>query len=623
MWHVAEHVARGTWHPARCTLHVARGTWHVARGTLHVARGTLHVARGRATWHAWGVPVLLIATYDLGRQPFGLASAAAALDAVGLSVTCADLSRDPLRESAVREANLIAFFLPMHTATRLALPVIDRVRTLNPQATLCAYGLYALLNAAILKERGVTEIIGGEFEDDLAALALRTPATPHVGASSTPHVGASSTPHVSASSTPHVSASSTPHVSTSGTPHVSTSGTLHVARGTWHVARGTLHVARGTLHVARGTLHVARGLHVSQRSAPPRLARAAGAARGTWHVAPGTSHVTPGPSSMSLAATGPSPDVPRVHFTIPLRESLPPLERYASLQWGRERRTVGYTEASRGCKHRCRHCPIVPVYDGRFRIVPREVVIEDIRRQVAAGAQHITFGDPDFFNGPRHAIAILRELASKFPRLSYDVTIKVEHLLKHAALLPELAATGCAFITSAVESIDDRVLAKLDKGHTAADFEAVVALCRGAGVILSPTFVAFTPWTTIEGYCALLQTIDRLDLIGHVAPIQLTIRLLIPEGSRLLELEDIRASIGPFDPHSLTYRWAHEVEAVDGLQEAVAGIVGKRLNAPRGEVFAEIWTAAHRAAGLDVPLREARDLVSRAAVPYLNEPWYC
>ncbi len=77
--------------------------------------------------------VLLVSTYDLGRQPFGLASAAAALEAAGTSAATVDLSRDPLPEEAVRAADVVAFFLPMHTATRLALPVIDRVRALNPR----------------------------------------------------------------------------------------------------------------------------------------------------------------------------------------------------------------------------------------------------------------------------------------------------------------------------------------------------------------------------------------------------------------------------------------------------------------------------------------------------------
>ncbi len=253
------------------------------------------------------MPALLISTYDLGRQPFGLASAAAALAKVGVPAVCADLSRDPLSEAAVGEANLVAFFLPMHTATRLALPVIDRVRSLNPGAVLCAYGLYAPLNATLLREHGITEIIGGEFEDDLAALAHRT-------------------------------------------------------------------------------------LHVSLHAAPS-----------TSYVGPGTSHVTPS-------------HVQRVQFHVPIRSSLPPLSRYASLQKGGERLVVGYTEASRGCKHRCRHCPIVPVYDGRFRVVDREIVMADVRQQVAAGAAHVTFGDPDFFNGPKHAVDVIRSLAARTSR---------------------------------------------------------------------------------------------------------------------------------------------------------------------------------------------------------------
>ena len=518
------------------------------------------------------MPVLLIATYDLGHQPFGLASAAAALDAAGVPATCVDLSRESLPEAAVRAADLVAFFLPMHTATRLALPVIDRVRAVNPHATLCAYGLYAPLNDAILRERGVTEIIGGEFEDDLSALARRDVGTPRV------------------SQCPR--GPTLPECARGPTPE-----RLPLAR------------SRSRRLKAAARSRPAASAFAEAPADKSRLARAAGAARGTSHVAR--------PARPALHV------VPRVRFFVPLRESLPPLERYASLQWGSERRIVGYTEASRGCKHRCRHCPIVPVYDGRFRVVPRDIVIEDIRRQVGAGAQHITFGDPDFFNGPRHAIDIVRELAAECPGVTYDVTIKVEHLLAHAALLPELAATGCAFVTSAVESIDDRVLELLDKRHTVADFEAAVGLCRSAGVTLSPTFVAFTPWTSVEGYCALLQAIDRLDLIDQVAPIQLAIRLLIPERSRLLELEEVRAFVGLFDRQDLTYRWAHRDPRVDALQETVAGIVGRRAAAPRREVFAEIWSAAHGAAGLETVLREDRNLLSRAAVPYLNEPWYC
>ncbi len=139
------------------------------------------------------------------------------------------------------------------------------------------------------------------------------------------------------------------------------------------------------------------------------------------------------------------------------------------------------------------------MYGGRFRIVPREVVLEDVRRQVRAGARHITFGDPDFFNGVGHALPIVEALHREHPRLTYDVTIKIEHLLRHRDRLATLRDTGCAFVTSAVESLDDAVLARLDKGHTRADVIAVAGHLRTLGLTLNPTFVAFTPWTTLEG----------------------------------------------------------------------------------------------------------------------------
>ena len=451
--------------------------------------------------------VLLLSTYDMGRQPFGLASPAAWLRKAGVEVRCADLSRDRLSDQDVRAAKLIGVFLPMHTATRLAIPVIDRVRSINPAARLCAYGLYAPLNASLLREHGITDILPGEFEQGLTDLATRT------------------------------------------------------------------------------------GHGIAPHEDEP-------------------------------AGQVPVGGVPRLEFITPDRGGLPPLARYATLQIGSERRVVGYTEASRGCKHLCRHCPIVPVYNGRFRVVPIPVVVSDIRAQVAAGARHITFGDPDFFNGIGHAKAIAETFGREFPGVSYDVTIKIEHLVRHRDALPLLRDTGCALVTSAVESIDDDVLARLQKGHTRSDFEHAVALCRDAGLALAPTFVAFTPWTTIDGYCELLRTIARLDLIEHVSPIQLAIRLLVTQGSRLLELEEIRLITTAFDPRSLIYPWRHADQKVDRLQEQLSSLVGVRLSAPRRDTFAQVWTMAHEAAGQgrqpDLPL-----VRNRTEVPYLDEPWYC
>src|SRR5215472_7372970 len=95
---------------------------------------------------AKAVNVVLISTYELGRQPFGLASPAAWLRRAGSTVTCLDLSREALPPDTIERADFIAFYLPMHTATRLAVQVLPAVRQLNPRAHLCFYGLYAPVN---------------------------------------------------------------------------------------------------------------------------------------------------------------------------------------------------------------------------------------------------------------------------------------------------------------------------------------------------------------------------------------------------------------------------------------------------------------------------------------------
>jgi hypothetical protein len=305
---------------------------------------------------------------------------------------------------------------------------------------------------------------------------------------------------------------------------------------------------------------------------------------------------------------------------------MPELAKYARVVMpSGEQRIAGSTEATRGCKHLCRHCPIVPVYNGAFRVVEREVVLADIRQQVAAGARHITFGDPDFFNGPTHALSIVEVMHREFPELSYDVTIKIEHLRKHDVHLTTLRDTGCLFVISAVESVDDLVLEKFDKGHTRADFLAVAARFRELRMTLLPTFVPFTPWTTLEGYNDLLDVIAQLDLRENVAPIQLAIRLLIPAGSRLLELPDVRAMVEPFDSAALIFPWKHEDARVDTLCREISELVqrGEKLKLSRTEIFSHIQRAARAAAGDREALAVLPSQAKRTPVPFLDEPWYC
>jgi radical SAM superfamily enzyme YgiQ (UPF0313 family) len=445
------------------------------------------------------VRVLLVSTYELGRQPFGLASPTACLRADGHQVTCIDLAVEQLSVEVLRSADLIAFHLPMHTATRLAVPIIEASRRVNPGAHVCCYGLYAPVNADYLRSLGVATLIGGEFEDELRRLAQR--------------------------------------------------------------------------------------LASGDKSAS-------------------------GETVMSFE---------RMRFETPDRSGLPPLSRYATLFDGSRNRITGYTETTRGCKHLCRHCPVVPVYNGTFRVIPAGVVLADIRQQVESGAQHITFGDPDFFNGPAHGMRIVQQMKKDFPSLTYDVTIKIEHLLKHRDLLPELQRTGCLMVTTAVESVDDTVLSKLDKGHTKADFIEVVRLFREAGLNLSPTFIPFTPWTTWESYRELLRALAELDLVHHVAPVQLALRLLIPAGSRLLELEEISGMVDQFQPEALGYKWRHQDPSLDELAERLLRLVDseQKRGASRAECFTAIWAEASGGEAAPVLAPEER------RSPQHSEPWFC
>jgi len=435
------------------------------------------------------VNVVLVSTYELGHQPFGLSSPAAWLVREGHDVACLDLSVAPFEEMVVRAADLVAFHLPMHTATRLAMPVIERVKQLNPRARLACYGLYAPLNIDLLRGLGIETVIGAEFEPALVDLAN--------------------------------------------------------------------------------------------------------------------------------GGCGASGRIAKLAFLTPDRRGLPDMASYSHLRQNGTKTTAGYTEASRGCRHLCRHCPVVPVYQGQFRIVQREVVLADIRQQVAAGARHITFGDPDFFNGPTHARRIVEQFHAEFPGITYDATIKIEHLKQHRELLPVLKETGCLFVTSAVESIDDTVLSLLDKGHTRQDFFEVATLLREAGLSLQPTFIAFLPWTTMEGYGALLRALADLELVENTAPVQLALRLLVTQNSRLLDLPDIQAVIGPFDEKALVYPWKHRNRDVDTLSNLVFQLVSRRQeeNRSRAEIFGEIW---------ELVLHSPAPLLSpQAPVPHLDEPWYC
>jgi len=303
---------------------------------------------------------------------------------------------------------------------------------------------------------------------------------------------------------------------------------------------------------------------------------------------------------------------------LPARDLLPPLDAYAHLAIRGEERPVGSVVATHGCAHRCRHCPVPVLFDGRVRRVDEDAVLADITQLVAAGARHITFGDPDFLNAPPHTLRIVRAMHDRFPEITFDCTVKVEHVLRHADVWPGFSAAGCVFVVSAFESVDDAMLTRLDKGHTATDAARAVAILRDAGIEVRPSWLPFTPWTTRDDVVALLDFVYEHDLVGSVDPVQYSVRLLLPEGSLLLDHPDLAAFLGPWDPERSTYSWTHADPAVDELQQHIAALIDSDVSNGGGDAV-ELYARVRDAAGAP-----AVDL-SRVTTgrPRLTESWFC
>jgi radical SAM superfamily enzyme YgiQ (UPF0313 family) len=278
-------------------------------------------------------------------------------------------------------------------------------------------------------------------------------------------------------------------------------------------------------------------------------------------------------------------------------------------------------EATRGCAHTCRHCPITPVYGGALRLVQPEVVLADIAQQVEAGAAHITFGDPDFLNAVPHSLAIIEEAHRRWPALSFDVTVKVEHLIEHARTLPRLQAAGVLWITSAFESCNDAILERLDKGHTLADMRHALALTRAAGLPVRPTWVAFTPWTTLDDVVAMFDFIAEERLQRSVQPVQYGLRLLLPPGSPLNDLLADEVRLRTFDEALLTYTWRSLDPRVDALQARLASIAESAAEDTEDDAvtFERARGAVHAAAGRATP----PPAEPGPDVPGLTESWFC
>jgi radical SAM superfamily enzyme YgiQ (UPF0313 family) len=324
----------------------------------------------------------------------------------------------------------------------------------------------------------------------------------------------------------------------------------------------------------------------------------------------------------------------RGRFGLPARHLLPPLDRYARLAVAGELRLAGYVEASHGCAHRCRHCPVPVVYDGRTRLVGEDAVVADVAQLVALGARHITFGDPDFLNGPHHARRVVEAVHVSFPDVTFDVTAKVEHVLRHRDLWPTLARAGCLFVVSAFESASDTVLALLDKGHTVADELEAVAVLRAAAIEPRPSLMPFTPWSSARDILDLLDLVAYCDLVGNVDPVHYSIRLLVPPGSLLLASGALDGIVGPYDADHLGWTWRSPDTRLDAVQRDIATIAERAAadEWPAMRSYEAVRTAARAVLhdpgdGPDgaIPLsdRRLRSPWAPDERPRLTEAWFC
>jgi radical SAM superfamily enzyme YgiQ (UPF0313 family) len=456
--------------------------------------------------------VLLISCYELGHQPLNLAFPLTYLRAAGFDPVAVDTSVEDLDDETIRKARFVAISVPMHTALRLGEQVIKRIRHLNPDASVCFFGLYAWLNADYLLREHADAVIGGEYEQPLLELVERCEC--------------------------------------GGTEPID-----------------------GVSEVGRAS----------------------------------------------------EPSIIRIKFPEPDRSDLPSMQRYAHLLIDGKAVPAGYTETTRGCAHTCLHCPVVPIYNGRFFAIPREIVMNDIRQQVQAGAGHITFGDPDFLNGPTHALRICRALHEEFPHVTFDMTTRIEHILENRDKFSEFAELGCVFVISAVESISETVLQKIDKGHSKEDVVGALKILDDAGIAMRPSLLPFTPWTTIEDYIELLDFAEEHDLIENIDPVHFSIRLLVPPGSALLNEPDAHEWAGELDEPTYSYVWTHRDPRVDELQREIARIVevASQCEADPYDTLVQIRAMTYRVADIEPPAQPERPRRRWRRPPRLTESWFC
>ena len=247
-------------------------------------------------------------------------------------------------------------------------------------------------------------------------------------------------------------------------------------------------------------------------------------------------------------------------------------------------------------------------------------IIDDISNQIELGAAHISFNDPDFFNGPKHSLKILEKLNNEFPSVTYDSTIKVEHIIKYKDYFKELNNSNMLFVISAFETTNDLVLEILQKNHTAKDLNEAIEISKLNNIDIRPTWMPFTPWTETSDLHNIIKLIEKFQLRETVDPIQLTIKLLIPKHSLIIHRPEIKKYLGRYDVESFSYSWSYEHIKVDYLQRSLFNYVVENEGLDEKDQYLGLVYLIEDLTETNIIYRHN---YTYRDVPKLSETWFC
>ena len=305
---------------------------------------------------------------------------------------------------------------------------------------------------------------------------------------------------------------------------------------------------------------------------------------------------------------------------IPNRQIFPDISNYAHLVDGSNNIIAGSVETTYGCKHSCTHCPVPISFNGTFKTYSLEKIISDVENQVNQGAKHISFNDPDFFNGPIHALKILESLNKKFPTITYDSTIKVEHIIKYKKYFKELSSLNMVFVISAFETTNDLFLSILEKNHTSNDLNTSIEISQDFGIDVRPTWMPFSPWTELNDLSNIVNLIEKYKLRETVDPIQLTIKLLIPKHSLIIKKPEINKYLGNYEKNSLSFKWEYENNDVEKLQSSLFDFILHNSELDEHKQYLGMVNIIEKFTDTELLKNSTYDFKN---VPKLSETWFC